>query len=94
MIRKTCVALALAALLPAAHAEFPDRPITLIVPFPAGGPTDIVGRLAAAKAGGPPSGSANWSKMRSMRAWSQAWNWRRTIATRSATLDSSRTLPA
>lgn len=51
MIRKTCVALALAALLPAAHAEFPDRPITLIVPFPAGGPTDIVGRLAAAKAG-------------------------------------------
>jgi tripartite-type tricarboxylate transporter receptor subunit TctC len=51
MIRKTCIALALAAVLPAAHAEFPDRPITLIVPFPAGGPTDIVGRLAAAKAG-------------------------------------------
>ncbi len=51
MIRKTCAALALAAVLPAAHAEFPDRPITLIVPFPAGGPTDIVGRLAAAKAG-------------------------------------------
>ena len=51
MIRKTCVALALAAVLPAAHAEFPDRPITLIVPFPAGGPTDIVGRPAAAKAG-------------------------------------------
>ena len=49
MFRKTC-ALALAA-LPAAHAAFPERPITLIVPFPAGGPTDIVGRLAAAKAG-------------------------------------------
>ena len=50
-MRKTCIALALAAMLPAAHAAFPDRPITLIVPFPAGGPTDIVGRLAAAKAG-------------------------------------------
>ena len=51
MFRKTCAALALAAALPAAHAAFPERPITLIVPFPAGGPTDIVGRLAAAKAG-------------------------------------------
>lgn len=51
MFRKTCAALALAAALPSAHAAFPDRPITLIVPFPAGGPTDIVGRVAAAKAG-------------------------------------------
>ena len=49
MFRKTCAALALAAALPAAHAAFPERPITLIVP-PAGGPTDIVGRLAAAPA--------------------------------------------
>ena len=49
MFRKTCAALALAAALPAAHAAFPERPITLIVPFPAGGPT--VGRAAAAKAG-------------------------------------------
>ena len=51
MMRKTCTALLLAAVLPAAHAAFPDHPITLIVPFPAGGPTDIVGRVAAAKAG-------------------------------------------
>ncbi len=51
MLRKSCAALALAAVALSAHAEFPDRPITLIVPFPAGGPTDIVGRVAAAKAG-------------------------------------------
>ncbi|OZI50265.1 tripartite tricarboxylate transporter substrate binding protein BugE [Bordetella genomosp. 5] len=47
------IALGLALCSPwaAAQADFPDRPITLIVPFPAGGPTDIVGRVAAAKAG-------------------------------------------
>ncbi|MFS8974473.1 tripartite tricarboxylate transporter substrate binding protein [Cupriavidus necator] len=27
-----------------AHAEFPDKPITMIVPFPAGGPTDALAR--------------------------------------------------
>ncbi|MBU6188289.1 MAG: tripartite tricarboxylate transporter substrate binding protein [Betaproteobacteria bacterium] len=27
--------------------SFPDRPLTLVVPFPAGGPADIVGRLYA-----------------------------------------------
>jgi len=49
--RKICLALALlGAWLPVARAAFPERPITLIVPFSAGGPTDIVGRLAAAKA--------------------------------------------
>ncbi|AOB26412.1 MULTISPECIES: tripartite tricarboxylate transporter substrate binding protein BugE [Bordetella] len=50
-MRKTLAVLALMAAVPAAHADFPERPITLIVPFPAGGPTDIVGRVAAAKAG-------------------------------------------
>lgn len=31
----------------AAAPAFPDRPLTLVVPFPAGGPADIVGRLYA-----------------------------------------------
>ncbi|WP_425259250.1 Bug family tripartite tricarboxylate transporter substrate binding protein [Rubrivivax sp. RP6-9] len=39
--------LALPALGPARAATYPDRPLTLIVPFAAGGPTDIVGRIVA-----------------------------------------------
>lgn len=31
----------------AAHAEYPDRPIRLIVPFSAGGSSDVLGRLVA-----------------------------------------------
>jgi tripartite-type tricarboxylate transporter receptor subunit TctC len=30
---------------PAAASEYPTRPVTLVVPFPAGGPTDVVGRI-------------------------------------------------
>jgi tripartite-type tricarboxylate transporter receptor subunit TctC len=38
-----------ALLLPVgrAHAAWPERPITLIVPFAAGGPTDVVARIVA-----------------------------------------------
>lgn len=37
------------ALIGAAHSAetFPDRPITLIVPFAAGGPNDVLGRIVA-----------------------------------------------
>jgi tripartite-type tricarboxylate transporter receptor subunit TctC len=44
------LSLASAAFLAAASpalAEFPDRPITIIVPFAAGGPTDIISRIMA-----------------------------------------------
>src|SRR5262249_17433758 len=43
------ITLALAAVSAAGAAakEFPSRPITLIVPFPAGGPTDTTARIVA-----------------------------------------------
>src|SRR5689334_23249381 len=37
----------LAAAASAAAQSYPDRPITMIVPFPAGGPTDAVARIVA-----------------------------------------------
>ena len=46
------LAIALAALFSAAtaHAQsYPTRPVTVIVPYPAGGPTDQVARQIAPK---------------------------------------------
>src|SRR4029077_14489597 len=46
---KTIITAALACVLacPAAAQEWPTRPITMVVPCPAGGPVDLVGRLFA-----------------------------------------------
>jgi len=50
--RIAAAALALAASLPSAFAaDWPARPITMIVPFPAGGSADAVARLVALRLG-------------------------------------------
>lgn len=43
------VALASAFLTPALAAEFPERPVRIVVEFPAGGASDVVARRVAAK---------------------------------------------
>ena len=47
------LAASLVAAVPrAAAAEtWPDRPLTMVVPFPAGGPTDALGRILAERMG-------------------------------------------
>src|SRR5829696_9121679 len=34
---------------PAAAQDYPIRPITMVIPFAAGGPTDVLGRVVAAR---------------------------------------------
>ena len=50
-MRSSFVAAAIAAIFglsaPAQAQTYPDRPITMVIPFAAGGPTDVLGRVVA-----------------------------------------------
>ncbi len=53
-MKRTIYSAALAILLAltgAAHAQFPNRTLTMIIPFAAGGPTDVLGRIMAQRMG-------------------------------------------
>jgi tripartite-type tricarboxylate transporter receptor subunit TctC len=43
----------ISGICPAFAEVYPARPITMVVPFPAGGPTDVVGRILAERMRGP-----------------------------------------
>ena len=43
----TCMALAICVIGHAEAQTYPSRTVTLVVPFPAGGPTDTIGRVIA-----------------------------------------------
>src|SRR5258708_8845879 len=47
----TALAICLAGLAAASAQTYPSRPITMIIPFAAGGPTDILGRLVGQRMG-------------------------------------------
>lgn len=49
MMKKVLVSLLLGGSLAVAHAAWPEKPVTMVVPFPAGGSTDNVARILSAK---------------------------------------------
>jgi tripartite-type tricarboxylate transporter receptor subunit TctC len=48
-VRASVFVLACALALPAAAQDYPTRPVTMIVPYPAGGGVDVMGRLIGQK---------------------------------------------
>ncbi|MGN6572819.1 MAG: tripartite tricarboxylate transporter substrate binding protein, partial [Pseudolabrys sp.] len=54
-MKRTILGVALAAAMAvsgsAGAQDFPTRPMTMVIPFAAGGPTDLLGRVVAAKMG-------------------------------------------
>ncbi|MCW5232257.1 Bug family tripartite tricarboxylate transporter substrate binding protein [Verminephrobacter eiseniae] len=48
---QACLGIAIAACASAAFAAYPDKPIKLIIPYPPGGATDVIGRIVALKLG-------------------------------------------
>jgi tripartite-type tricarboxylate transporter receptor subunit TctC len=46
---RLCLLLTVLGFAGVAAASYPDRPIRVVVPFPAGGPTDVVARIVAPK---------------------------------------------
>ena len=65
-MKRTIYGMALAMLLALAGAaaaeDFPARPMTMVISFAAGGPTDLLGRVIAARMGAF-SVRPWWSKM-------------------------------
>jgi tripartite-type tricarboxylate transporter receptor subunit TctC len=51
MLTAAVTALALAPTGARAADDYPSRPVTMVIPFAAGGPTDIVGRIMGARMG-------------------------------------------
>ena len=49
LTKKILISLTLMSSLEVAHAAYPDQPIKLVVPFPAGGTTDVLARTLAVK---------------------------------------------
>jgi tripartite-type tricarboxylate transporter receptor subunit TctC len=48
-VKRVLLALLLWPVLPALAQDFPHRPITMIVPFSAGGPGDVIAACSAAR---------------------------------------------